>query len=132
MDQCQKMKHDSKRLAKFLASWLEDTLGMTASINREHEKIDLVHPSTVRFGSLIGQNLDKDIALCQLSFQKHRCSKYCMRDRKQHQKHETVDERKRRWCRCGAGIERTYGKCDTPGFILRNEPVIFKDLRGFD
>jgi hypothetical protein len=74
MDQCQKMKHDSKRLAKFLASWLEDTLGMTASINREYEKIDLkneVHPSTVRFGSLQGQNLEKDIALCQLSFQKH-------------------------------------------------------------
>jgi hypothetical protein len=135
MNQCQTLKHDTKRLAKFLASWLEDTLGMTASINPEYAKMDLKkenHPSTVTFGSLKGQNLDKDVALCQMSFQKHRCSKFCMRERKQHKKHETVEERKRRWCRCGAGIERTYGKCDTPGFILRDDPVIFKDLRGFD
>lgn len=35
-------------------------------------------------------------------------------------------------CRSGAGIEKIEGKGDTPGFILRDEPKIVKDVRGFD
>ena len=35
-------------------------------------------------------------------------------------------------CRSGAGIEKIEGKGDTPGFILREEPKIVKDVCGFD
>jgi hypothetical protein len=135
MKNCQKMKGNRPKIAKFLASWLGDTLGMTASINRSFAKLEIkkeTHPSTQRYGSIKEEDLEKDLALCQLSFQNHKCSKYCMRDRSQHKKRETLQERKRRKCRCGTGIEKNYGKCDTPGFILRDTPVITKDNRGFD
>jgi hypothetical protein len=45
---------------------------------------------------------------------------------------ETKDSKKRRVCRSGAGIEKTEGKGDTPGFVLREEPKIVKDVRGFN
>jgi hypothetical protein len=70
--------------------------------------------------------------MCQLSFQKHRCSKYCMRTRPNTSKRETKEQKKRRYCRCGAGIEKTYGKCDTPGFKTNPSPAITRDPRGFD
>ena len=35
-------------------------------------------------------------------------------------------------CRSGAGIEQTPNMCDTPGFPLRIEPKLVRDLRGFD
>jgi hypothetical protein len=47
-------------------------------------------------------------------------------------KAETRESKKRRVCRSGAGIEKIEGKGDTPGFILRDEPKIVKDVRGFD
>jgi hypothetical protein len=47
-------------------------------------------------------------------------------------KKEQVGDPKPRTCRCGAGTERTYGKCDTPGFFENDQPKISKDLRGFD
>ncbi len=47
-------------------------------------------------------------------------------------KAETKESKKRRVCRSGAGIEETEGKGDTPGFVLRNEPKIVKDVRGFN
>lgn len=135
MQQCHDLKHDKKLLASHLASWLGDTLGMTAKINKNYAMIDLktaAHPSTVKFGSLVNKDLEKDVTLCQLTFQKHKCSKYCMRNRTQTKKSETKQEKKRRWCRCGAGIEQNYGKCDTPGFIKRENPTITRDPRGFD
>ena len=55
-----------------------------------------------------------------------------MRARKITKKSETDDERKRRVCRCGAGMETKYMKCDTPGFQKREEPEIKRDIRGFD
>jgi hypothetical protein len=39
--------------------------------------------------------------------------------------------KRRRICRCGAGVEIHPGKCDTPGFALRTEPQIIQDPRGF-
>lgn len=47
-------------------------------------------------------------------------------------KHETRDSKRRRCCRCGAGVEKTAFHSDTPGFPLRTEPAILHDLRGFD
>ena len=32
------------------------------------------------------------------------------------------ESKKRRNCRAGAGIENTYGDCNTPGFKLRDTP----------
>jgi hypothetical protein len=133
---CQKMKGNRPKIAKFLASWLGDTLGMMASINSSrYAKLELKkepHPSMLRYGSLQCEELDKDLALCQLSLQQHKCSKYCMRDRTHHKKTETLQERKRWKCRCGTGIEKNYGTCDTPGFLLRDTAAISRDKRGFD
>jgi hypothetical protein len=135
MKKCHDLKHDKKLMASFLARWLGDTLGMTAMVNKDHATIDLKkedHPSTVKFGSLLDKDHAKDVTVCQLTFQKHKCSKYCMRDRTQTRKSETKEEKKRRSCRCGAGIEKQYGKCDTPGFVKRDFPAITRDPRGYD
>jgi hypothetical protein len=129
------LKHDKKLMASHLASWLGDTLGMTAKINENYAMIDLkveAHPSTVKFGSLVNKDLDKDVMLCQLTFQKHQCSNYCMHNRTQAKKNKTKEEKKCRWCWCGAGIEQNYGKCDTPGFIKQDIPTISRDPQGFD
>jgi len=40
--------------------------------------------------------------------------------------------RRRKVCRCGAGVEVTPDLCDTPGFPLRTEPQLVRDLQGFD
>ena len=45
---------------------------------------------------------------------------------------EDTESKKRRVCRCGAGVEETPNMCDTPGFLLRIEPKLVRDLRGFD
>jgi hypothetical protein len=135
MKQCQARKHDKQQLARYLSSWLADTLGMTANVEPKYAKIKRnqeTHPSTVRYSSLVDQDLDKDLVLCQLSFQKHKCSKYCMRDSPKVKKGQKSKEKQNRWCRCGAGHENTYGKCDTPGFPLRKKPAIIRDPRGFD
>jgi hypothetical protein len=47
-------------------------------------------------------------------------------------KQESKDSKRRRCCRCGAGAEKTAFHADTPGFPLRTEPEILRDLRGFD
>jgi len=40
--------------------------------------------------------------------------------------------KRRKVCRCGAGVEVTPDLCDTPGFPLRTEPQLVRDLQGFD
>ena len=47
-------------------------------------------------------------------------------------KDENPESKRRRVCRGGGGVEKTYGKGDTPGFQLRGIPGICRDLRGFD
>lgn len=54
-----------------------------------------------------------------------------MRKRHNIEKRETPIQKKRRFCRCGAGVEQTPGQCDTPGFTLRNKPALVQDPRGF-
>jgi hypothetical protein len=41
------------------------------------------------------------------------------------------DDRKRRVCRAGCGVEKTAGQFDTPGFASRDAPELVKDERGF-
>ena len=52
------------------------------------------------------------------------CSSYCMRNIK-------GKKNSRRICRAGCGEEKTKNKCDTPGFVIREEPIIDYDHRGF-
>ena len=39
--------------------------------------------------------------------------------------------KKQRYCRVGAGIEQTFGKCDTEGFPFSCQDAIVFDNRGF-
>ena len=48
------------------------------------------------------------------------------------QESENKESRRRKVCRCGAGVEETPDMCNTPGFPLRTEPKLVRDLRGFD
>ena len=48
------------------------------------------------------------------------------------EKSENKESMKRKVCRSGAGVEETPNMCDTPGFPLRIEPKLVRDLRGFD
>ena len=48
------------------------------------------------------------------------------------QESEDKESRKRKVCRCGAGVEDTPDKCNTSGFPLSTEPKLVRDLRGFD
>ena len=59
--------------------------------------------------------------------QNHTCSGYCLRYMYQAGKRKGLC----RECRGGAGVEITPGKGDTPGFILRCQPSIVADKRGF-
>src|SRR5688572_10736577 len=45
---------------------------------------------------------------------------------------ESKESRKRKVCRCGAGVEDTPNMCDTPGFPIREKPMLVRNLRGFD
>lgn len=134
---CFDLKHDKDKLAGYLASWMEDTLGMTASFNSKF--VDELrgtagsdHPSTVNFADVVGDDWNQDLASCQARFQKHRCSSYCMRKRQNTQAGESAESKLRRVCRCGAGVEQTFLKNDTPGFTLSQKAVIMRDIRGFD
>jgi hypothetical protein len=134
---CHNFKNDKIKLAEYLSSWVEDTIVMTACfdsrfMDKLKENPGGVHPSTVNYGDIDVADADRDTASCQSRFQNHRCSSYCMRKRKYTRSTESEDEKKCRACRCGAGIEKHYMKCDTPGFALKKEARIERDLRGFD
>ena len=129
---CSALKHDKVRLADYLSSWLSDTVGMTAELDKtwcDGNDTNMKHPSTVRFSSLDSNDRDRDLTQCQLNFQKHKCSEYCMRKRYAQNSGESDN---RRFCRCGAGKEKHLGMCDTPGFFQIDKPAIVRDHRGFD
>src|SRR5688572_12022804 len=48
------------------------------------------------------------------------------------EKSEDKESKKRKVYRCGAGVEETPNKCNTPSFPIRKEPTFVHDLRGFD
>ena len=134
---CHELKDDKPQLAIYLSKWMEETLGMSATLNENDmdqlQNIpDIPHPAMVSYSDIPEENANLDIANCQVKFQCHKCSAFCMRKRQHTKKNETPEQKKRRVCRCGAGVEKTYMKCDTPGFIKRQVPVILRDLRGFD
>ena len=48
------------------------------------------------------------------------------------QESEDRISKKRKVCRCGAGVEETVDKCNTPGFPLRDKFKLVRDLQAFD
>ena len=48
------------------------------------------------------------------------------------EKSENGESKRRKVCRSGAGVEETPNMCNTPGFPLRIELKLVRDLRGFD
>jgi hypothetical protein len=129
------LRDDKEKSAQYISSWLRDTVGMTAEVNPAWRDLDMkqeLHPSTMKMSDVPPADLEKDFVRCQYSFQRHKCSMYCMRKRHYVRKDETKEERKRRVCRCGAGVEESFGKCNTPGFPESTTAVINRDIRGFD
>ena len=134
---CHELKDNKEELASYVSGWMEDTLGMTATYDTTFvDELDgtstTEHPSTVNYCDILPQDADRDTANCQSKFQNHKCSSYCMRKRKLTKPEESAEEKLCRVCRCGAGVEKNFMKCDTPGFPLRRQPCIMRDLRGFD
>ena len=114
---------------------MEVTLGMTASIDDCSKTLDTEveeHPSKLQFAEVGEVNAVRDLTKCQVSFQTHKCSAYCLRNRRHTKKSKKGDDAKRRVCRMGAGVEETFGKGDTPGFTVRKKAKVARDLRGFD
>ena len=64
---------------------------------------------------------DADVKNVAQDTMMHHCNTYCMR---------FAGKNKCRECNKNAGTERTLGKCDTPGFPLRDRDIIFTDRRG--
>ena len=58
------------------------------------------------------------LTLCLLFYLLHTFSK----------ESEDKESRRRKVCRCGAGVENTPNMCDTPGFPLRAVPTLVHDL----
>jgi len=128
-------KNNKRKQAKLLQEWVEKKYRMTATIptgfdialsdsqNRKN------HPAIFRFSDITDHK--KDAINCLLYMQQHHCSNYCMRKRKYISKTEDSISRKRRICRCGAGIEETFNTNNTPGFQRRKLPTITQDIRGY-
>jgi len=137
LNACNDLKNEPTELASYLSGWMEDTLGMTASFDTKFvDELDGTsksqHPSTVNFYDIPQHQAERDTANCQAKFQSHKCSAYCMRTRHRTQNDETPEQKLRRVCRCGAGVEQHFMKADTPGFPLREQPSVVEDPRGFD
>ena len=130
METCYNLQDEPEKLALYLSKWSQDTLGMTATLD-EASAADLTgvpHPSTVNYEDLLPSEVCQDIANCQIRFQTHKCHGFCMRKRNYPNQNESPESKRRRVCRCGAGVEAHPDKCDTPGFPLLNEPRVVKDL----
>ena len=93
---CYEYQNDKHELAAYLSSWMEDTLGMTAMCNTDlmreiMESSNVVHPSATKFGAVASSDVEREITSCQLHFQRHKCSAYCMRKRKHTRADETSE-----------------------------------------
>ena len=122
---CYELRNDKEQLAAYISNWMQDSFGMTASVPANFNSMqhhNPVHPASVYYSEM--QNNDDDESLSLHYFQYHQCSKYCM--------NKSKNPSGKRECRMGAGIEKTEGKADTPGFEMRNKPAIVHDRRGFD
>lgn len=128
-------KNNKRKQAEMLQKFVQTKYLMTASIPQDFhiEMSDLkhqtLHPAKFRYSKIT--NKQKDSIYCLKYMQQHHCSNYCMRKRKFFENKETEMSKKRRICRCGAGVEESPNSNRTPGFIRRKTPTIERDLRGF-
>ena len=108
LQKCHEFRYDQDQLAEYLSCWMEETLGMTAMCDPDllcevKECKDLEHPSTIRFVDVNSNDSKRDITSCQVKFQTHKCSAYCMRKRKYTSQDESPESKQCRVCQCGAG-----------------------------
>jgi hypothetical protein len=119
--------------AQTLASWAKSQLQYNCEIEQHDENDEIVtHPSSTRYTDIPEHERSKDLFELTMKCQYHRCSGYCMRKRTRVCSTEEEDNKRRRVCRFGAGVEQTPNACDTPGFTPRENPEILRDVRGFD
>jgi len=121
--------------ASVLAQWAEQTLGLTAKVIPSPHSIDQTdqapqHPSSRNF-SEVHNNLADDANAFLYTCQEHVCTDYCLRKRRIFTRTETSKSKQRRECHAGCGVEKTHGKGDTPGFVLRKKTSLEKYARGF-
>lgn len=99
-----------------LAEYAKKKYGLTANMKvTDSTEDDSIAALSCRFSSLEAEEYEKDVSHLMQKCQIHQCSKFCMRNGV---------------CKVGCGKEQTKGKCDTPGFPLRDAASIEKDHRG--
>lgn len=120
---------DKTKRVERLSTWAVRRFGLSASVGEYFDDFELDEkqsnsPCKVRFSSVRDDPvlLQKDLDHLKKTCQNHICSGFCMKGDKN-------KPNKRRSCKAGAGKEANAGKCDTPGFPLRDEPVIECDHR---
>jgi hypothetical protein len=124
-----KLQGNKAAQAIFLQTWSSQAYNYTAEVNREvfdNIEVDKSNsPCSEKYCDIDDITIDgqRVLRFCQ----NHICSGYCLRKIT-----KRTNEKGKRNCRCGAGDEATPGKGNTPGFILRDNPRIVRDKRGFD
>ena len=98
---CHEILKDGRKndLANYLGKWLGNTVGLTAMVDDCVNEIDINkcdHPSSYNFSDVPQDEVTLDATKCQVKFQSHKCSNYCMRKQKYIPKSETTEE-KREW-----------------------------------
>jgi hypothetical protein len=125
------LRDDPASQAKFLENWSKRSYDYSAEVDVEvFDSLALSNsdnPCIDRASDC--SNKELDAVRLQRFCQNHSCSAYCLR--KQYGAKKGSDKASHRECRCGAGVECTPGKGDTPGFKLREKPAIVPDKRGF-
>jgi hypothetical protein len=114
-----------KKQAQMLSKWATETLGMTCNLTIPRDSIQKSkenNPAKKKYSQVIDKQ--QDLNECLVYFEEHQCSAYCLRKRTKTDKNEDKESRKRRVCRSGAGVEKTIGKGDTPGYPLHETPQI--------
>ena len=118
--------------AELLKDWAEDTVGLAAAIPPQYDfegEIDKKdHPARYHLSDI--NNIQEDAVKLVKTCQYHICTDYCMRKRRKVGQDESAQDKQRRVCRSGCGIERTPGAADTPGFPACPRATIKTDQRG--
>jgi len=128
-------KENKRQQAQILQKWVEKQYKLTATIpsifrlKTSTLQTKSLHPASFKFSDI--SDIKKDGAECLQFMQQHHCSDYCLRKRQHVDKNESAESKKRRKCRCGAGIEEKAFSNNTPGFAKRKTPTIERDVRGF-
>jgi len=127
-----KLKGNKVAQATFLQTWASKAYNYTAEVDMETFNAMKIgnddSPCSERLSEVDDVILDgqRVLRFCQ----NHSCSGYCLRCPKKKKKGTKQGSDTKRSCRSGAGEEATAGQGDTPGFELRDEPVIIHDPRG--